>query len=153
MRQEQSGFTLVEIVVVIVLIGILSAVALPRFYNFTTEAERAVVEGTAGALSSGLSIVQTKWLLTNQDPLRIAGKELNMSGAGFPNGVVGVGGGAGDIISAAACAEIAQSLLDDRSVRFASPSQASQRSGSTLKKDFRYIAVPYDQLSPSPGGE
>ena len=42
--QRKNGFTLVELIIVIVLLGLLAATALPRFLNVTTQAENAVVE-------------------------------------------------------------------------------------------------------------
>ena len=56
MQAKQSGFTLIELVVVIVILGILSAVALPKFINLSGEAAQAAAQGVAGAVSSATAI-------------------------------------------------------------------------------------------------
>lgn len=52
----QGGFTLIELVIVIVILGILSAFALPRFMDMSTDARKSAVLGLAGAIKSAASI-------------------------------------------------------------------------------------------------
>ncbi len=56
MRNQQQGFTLIELVAVIVILGALAVVALPRFVNLQDEARQAGAEGVAGGLGSGSAV-------------------------------------------------------------------------------------------------
>ena len=83
MNKSQSGFTLVELVVVILILGILSATALPRFMNVSKQAHEAAVAGAAGGLGAGVALVRAQWIANGT-----TGADVDV--AGFGDGTVAV---------------------------------------------------------------
>ncbi len=63
--KRQAGFTLIELVMVIVILGILSAFALPRFADLGSEARVASIKGIYGAIKSASSIAHAQALVEN----------------------------------------------------------------------------------------
>jgi MSHA pilin protein MshA len=56
MKQHQAGFTLIELVMVIVILGVLAAVAIPKYLDLKGDANQAAVNGVAGALGSAAAV-------------------------------------------------------------------------------------------------
>jgi len=95
--QNQKGFTLVELVVVIVILGILAATALPRFVNLTNDARIASVNGVAGGLRSAVAVVQSRYMATGNmtatTVTTVDGTSVTVNaGTGIPTGAaIGIG--------------------------------------------------------------
>ncbi len=63
--RNKQGFTLIELIVVIAIIGILAAVAVPAFLNVVETAHEANIEAVAGVVSSGVILASSDSLATN----------------------------------------------------------------------------------------
>ena len=61
-KMKQKGFTMIELVIVIAILGILAAFALPRFVTFTQEAKISSIDSIVGTLNASIGIVQAKYI-------------------------------------------------------------------------------------------
>jgi MSHA pilin protein MshA len=89
MPKQQGGFTLIELVLVIVILGILAATALPRFSDLSTQARISAVNGLAGSVRSGASIARAtllaRGLANNAANVIIDGAQVDFVN-GYPAG-------------------------------------------------------------------
>ena len=59
--KRQHGFTLIELVIVVVILGFLAVTAVPKFLDLTDQAKQANIEGMAGGFATGVSLTRAQW--------------------------------------------------------------------------------------------
>ena len=82
MKENIKGFTLIELIAVITILGILAAIAVPKFISIQTEARESVLEGVQGTMLGAANLVYAKALIQKLDKLATASVDTSGNGTG-----------------------------------------------------------------------
>jgi MSHA pilin protein MshB len=121
--KKQSGFTLIELVIVVVILGFLAVTAIPKFLDLTDQAKQANIEGMAGGFATAVSLTRAQWEAEGRPTNASSQNEVDYDGVnlvlttestgirpGYPTGLTDgatLGGG----FDAANCIEIWENIL------------------------------------------
>ncbi|PKG57303.1 type II secretion system protein [Shewanella sp. GutDb-MelDb] len=118
MKQKSKGFTLIELVVVIIVLGILAVVAAPKFINLSQDAHDASIKSTFGSFTSGVKLYHSCWLASGKSGYQVdvscyGDGTLDSGVTGFPLGIDTTLSESGTRLQGKFCKEIWQGLLEN----------------------------------------
>ncbi|MDT0626868.1 prepilin-type N-terminal cleavage/methylation domain-containing protein [Alteromonas sp. W364] len=131
-----DGFTLIELIIVIVLLGILAVIALPRFGDFSSDARIATLNGIATQMRSTITLVQNKARAQGLRPV------TNNPGSGQSGYIVDFGFGTTEVMFNTLCPESIGEFGDD--LRLLDFMNESLTSDISTRIDNQYTLLGYD---------
>jgi len=148
--KPNKGFTLIELVVVIVILGVLAATALPKFINLQSDSHASVVAGTGGAFKSAVSLSHIKWLagghsgpVDNPDLYGTVTSLMDMNSSGWPAQSYLPFEANPQLNNTNDCMSVLRAILDESSPTVATNTTADfQVTYSANTCTFTYVAEP-----------
>ncbi len=145
--KQPQGFTLIELVIVVVILGFLAVTAIPKFLDLTEQAKQANIEGMAGGFATGVALVRAQWEAesrpqdtSNRNSVSYDGTKVvltteNTATGIRPGYIVGLTAGAtlGSGFDESNCIEIWQSILQQP------PTLTSTLTTLNNNKDINYF--------------
>ncbi|WP_112718102.1 type II secretion system protein [Moritella yayanosii] len=112
MNRRMNGFTLIELVIVIIVLGVLAATAIPKFINLQDDANRSALKGQFGAFASAVTLYHSGWLVAGntgaiEDLASFGDGDVDSTATGYPYATGGL-----DTPPFTACEELWTGLTD-----------------------------------------
>lgn len=117
---KQRGFSLIELIIVVVILSLLAVTALPRFVNISEQAEDASVEGVAGGFAAAVGLVRAQWEIEGrptgtQALITMDLTQIRVNQFGFPTAGTGGSNSGNNLapsqMTAAACKSVMDNIL------------------------------------------
>lgn len=111
---KQRGFSLIELIIVVVILSLLAVTALPRFLNVTEQAEDAAVEGVAGGFAAAVGLVRAQWEIEgrptgNDAYITMDSTKVSVNEFGFPT----ITSGGNNLLPSQMTAQACQTVFND----------------------------------------
>jgi MSHA pilin protein MshB len=111
--KKQQGFTRMELVIVVIILGFLAVAAVPRFIDATADAKDASVDGVAGGFASAVGLARAQWELVGRPAVANAinydGQSVYLGDTGYPTSTLAAT--AHTAMTAGACASLLTGIL------------------------------------------